>query len=283
MRVNEADDAFTQSSGVLVGLVVCGGQSHDPRSPVLSVAAMRSRALTEIALRRYSDSCRREQMTLIPLDAVRSDPRPRAAVVVAHPDDETLWCGGYILTHPEFLWRIVTLCRAADPDRALKFHGVLQRLGAEGEMADLDDGPDQTPLPVEQVQETASRLLAGTSYNLILTHGPNGEYTWHRRHAECCQAVVELWRSGVIDTRRLWMFAYQDGARAYLPRVRDDADRRDVLTDGVWLEKHRLVTDLYGYEPDSWEARTTPREEGFWCFDSVQAAVKRTKFWKEKS
>ena len=27
-------------------------------------------------------------------------------------------------------------------------------------MADLDDGPDQTPLPAGQVQETAARLLA---------------------------------------------------------------------------------------------------------------------------
>jgi LmbE family N-acetylglucosaminyl deacetylase len=123
---------------------------------------------------------------------VGSDPRPRAAVVVAHPDDETLWCGGYILTHPEFHWRIVTLCRALDPDRAPKFRRVLQRLGAEGEMADLDDGPDQAPLPVEQVQETTARLLAGTSYNLILTHGPKGEYTRHRRHAECCRASLSF-------------------------------------------------------------------------------------------
>jgi hypothetical protein len=50
-----------------------------------------------------------ETMATISLDESRSDPRYRAAVVVAHPDDETLWCGGYILTHPEFLWRIVTL------------------------------------------------------------------------------------------------------------------------------------------------------------------------------
>ena len=174
-------------------------------------------------------------MTLIPLDEVGADPRPRAAVVVAHPDDETLWCGGYILTHPEFLWRIVTLCRARDPDRAPKFRRVLQRLGAEGEMADLDDGSDQAPLPFEQIQETTARLLAGTSYTLILTHGPNGEYTRHRRHAECCRTVVELWRSGAMDTERLWLFAYEDGNRAYLPRVRGDADRRDMLTDDVWL------------------------------------------------
>jgi hypothetical protein len=100
-------------------------------------------------------------MTPVQHDEVIPGPRQRAAVVVAHPDDETLWCGGYILTHPEFHWRIVTLCRASDPDRAPKFRRVLEQLGAEGEMADLDDEPDQVPLPIEQIQETIARLLAG--------------------------------------------------------------------------------------------------------------------------
>jgi LmbE family N-acetylglucosaminyl deacetylase len=195
--------------------------------------------------------------------------------VVAHPDDETLWCGGYVLTHPEFFWRIVTLCRASDPDRAPRFHSVLQRLGAEGEMADLDDGPDQAPLPAGQVQETVARLLAGTTYSLVLTHGPAGEYTRHLRHAECCQAVVELWRSGRLDTQRLWLFAYEDGNRAYKPRVRQDADRRETLTDAVWIEKRRTIADLYGFGADSWEAQTAPREEGFWCFESALSAVRR--------
>jgi len=215
-------------------------------------------------------------MTPVQLDEVIQGPHMRAAVVVAHPDDETLWCGGYILAHPEFHWRVVTLCRASDPDRAPKFHRILQRFGAEGEMADLDDGPDQVPLPIEQVQETLAQLLAETGYSLILTHGPKGEYTRHRRHEECCRAVVELWQSGRICTERLWLFAYADGNRAYLPRVRNDADRRDALADNLWLEKRRLITDVYGYGIDSWEARAAPREEGFWCFDSAQAAAKRT-------
>lgn len=210
-------------------------------------------------------------------------PRQRAAVVVAHPDDETLWCGGYILAHPEYDWRVVTLCRASDPDRAPKFRRVLEQLGAVGEMADLDDEPDQVPLPMEQVQETIARLLAGNSYSLTLTHGPRGEYTQHRRHEECCHGVVELWQSGRICTDRLWSFAYEDGGRAYLPQVRSDADRRDVLTEKLWLEKRRLITDVYGYGIDSWEARTTPREEGFWCFDSAQAAAKRTSIREQQS
>jgi len=150
-------------------------------------------------------------------------------------------------------------------------------------MADLDDGPSQAPLPSGQVRETVARLLAGDSYHLILTHGPHGEYTQHRRHAECCHALVELWRSGGIDTKRLWMFAYEDGGRAYLPRVRQDADRRDLLSDDVWLEKRRLITDLYGFSPGTWEVQTTPREEGFWCFDSAQAAVARAALGEQQS
>ena len=213
-------------------------------------------------------------------DEVISGPRQRAAVVIAHPDDETLWCGGYILAHPEFEWLIVTLCRASDPDRAPKFRQVLEQLGAVGEMADLDDEPAQVPLPIELVQETIARLLAKSSYSLILTHGPRGEYTRHRRHEECCRRVVELWRSGNIDTKQLWLFAYEDGGRAYSPRVRDDADRRDVLTESVWLEKRRLITDVYGYGAESWETQSAPREEGFWCFDSVEAAAERIASWE---
>jgi hypothetical protein len=159
----------------------------------------------------------------------------------------------------------------------------MQQLGAEGEMADLDDGPDQIPLPIDLVQATITRLLAVSSYDLILTHGPMGEYTRHRRHEECCQSVIDLWRAGGIDTKRLWLFAYEDGGRAYFPRVRDDADRRDVLTGSIWVEKRRLITDVYGYKADSWEAQCTPREEGFWCFDSAQAAAERTALWETQS
>jgi LmbE family N-acetylglucosaminyl deacetylase len=202
---------------------------------------------------------------------------------VAHPDDETLWCGGYIVWVAEFHWRIVTLCRAMDADRAPRFRHVLERYGADGEMADLDDGPDQTPLPSSQVREAAARLLAGSNYALVLTHGPNGEYTQHRRHVECSRAVVDLWGSGLLDTKQLWMFAYEDGGRTYLPRVRQDVDRRDELPDAIWAEKYRLITELYGYAADSWEAQTTPRHEGFWCLNSAQEAAEHSALREQQS
>jgi LmbE family N-acetylglucosaminyl deacetylase len=137
--------------------------------------------------------------------------RHNAAVIVAHPDDEILWCGGQILENRGWHWHIVTMCRGSDPDRAPRFRRVLSELGAEGDMGDLDDGPEQTPLPGGLVEEAIGRLLPGVGFDVVLTHGPEGEYTRHRRHEECCRAVVSLWRAGRIDTGQLWQFAYEDG------------------------------------------------------------------------
>jgi LmbE family N-acetylglucosaminyl deacetylase len=201
--------------------------------------------------------------------------RHNAAVIVAHPDDEILWCGGQILEHPGWHWHIVTMCRESDPDRAPRFRKVLGCLAAEGGMGDLDDGPEQIPLPVDLVEEAIGRLLPRARFDVVLTHGPDGEYTRHRRHEECSRAVVSLWQAGRIDTGQLWQFAYEDGKGAYLPRAQPAAHRHDMLAEDVWHEKRNILSDLYGFSADSWELRATPREEGFWCFDDPDVAAER--------
>lgn len=147
----------------------------------------------------------------------------RVAVVVAHPDDETLWAGGLLLSHPEWFPFIATLCRGKDPDRAPRFLKALEQLRAQGAMGDLDDGPDQVPLDSSVLKEAILSLLPGRDFDLLLTHAPQGEYTWHRRHGEVSQAVQDLWREGRLRAKRMWQFAYEDGGGAYAPRPKEGA------------------------------------------------------------
>jgi LmbE family N-acetylglucosaminyl deacetylase len=194
----------------------------------------------------------------------------RAAVIVAHPDDETLWAGGTILMHPDWRWTVIALCRGSDNDRAPKYRRVLQEMGAQGVIGDIDDSPEQPPIPQPDVQSAILSLLPSNEFDLILTHSPSGEYTRHLRHEETSRAVIHLWQTGKIKTEEMWLFAYEDGNRQYLPRAIKSAHRLIRLPRKIRENKYRIITQLYGFTPESWEAKTTPGEEAFWCFQSAR-------------
>lgn len=195
-----------------------------------------------------------------------------AAVIVAHPDDETLWAGGTILSQPSWRCFIITLCRASDNDRAPKFFQALGRLGADGKMGDLDDGPEQVPLTENELQETILQLLPQKHFDLIISHNPAGEYTRHRRHEEIGRAVIALWHEGKISTNELWIFAYEDGRKRYLPRPVKTATIYTILPEEIWQKKYSIITETYGFEKTGFEAETTPRAEAFWKFTNPLAA-----------
>ncbi|MEI6605713.1 MAG: PIG-L family deacetylase [Verrucomicrobiota bacterium] len=190
----------------------------------------------------------------------------RVAVVVAHPDDEILWAGGLLLSHPEWSPFIVTLCRAGDADRAPKFARVLEHLQAQGAMGDLDDGPEQEPLVAARVRDAILELLPQRHYDLLVTHAPCGEYTRHRRHGEVARALRVLWLRGQLHAPQLWQFAYEDGGGSYLPRPQWDAGLRFSLSNETWWRKYQLITEVYGFGEGTWEARVAPRIEAFKCF-----------------
>jgi len=192
------------------------------------------------------------------------------AVVVAHPDDETLWAGGTMLLHPDSCWTVVTLTRKSDPDRAPRFHKALERYNARGVMGDLDDGPEQKPLGTVEVQDAIMDLLPSDRLDLLLTHGPWGEYTSHKRHEEVSRAIRTLRQSERLRVGEIWMFAYDDKGGKRLPQPLPDADAYVRLPQEVWREKYRLITEVYGFAPDSFEARTTPKDEAFWVMGKTK-------------
>jgi hypothetical protein len=218
----------------------------------------------------------REVLVLDGKDAgLAFEPELDALMVVAHPDDETLWAGGLVLMTPGWRWRIVALCRGSDLDRRPKFFRVLERLGAGGTISDLDDGPEQRPLAPGLVETAVGEALPESGFDLVVTHGPMGEYTRHRRHEEVSRAVLALWESGAVQAREIWLFAYTDEARSHLPRAVDGAPLQLSLPAAVYESKRGIIRDLYGFAPDSWEFRTTPEKEAFWRLQTPGDAWRR--------
>jgi len=196
------------------------------------------------------------------------------AIIVAHPDDETLWAGGTILSHPSWKCFIVCLCRRSDTERSTKFYEALKILKSEGIMGDLDDGPDQKPLDEKEVQRAIPDLLPARHFDLIISHNPSGEYTRHLRHEEVSKAVIKLWHAGKISANELRTFAYEDGNKAYYPKAVGNAQVYHTLTKRIWLRKYSILTETYGFERNSWEAQTTPQAEAFWQFTDPYEAKK---------
>ena len=194
------------------------------------------------------------------------------AVIVAHPDDETLWAGGTILSQPSWHWFIITLCRASDRDRAPKFFQALKALGAEGKMGDLDDGPEQEPLSENEVQGTILQLLPQKHFDILISHNPAGEYTRHLRHEEIGKAMITLWDAGKISADELWTFAYEDGGKQYFPKPIKNATIYQILPESIWQRKYSIITATYGFEKNGFEAETTPRAEAFWKFTNSMDA-----------
>lgn len=197
------------------------------------------------------------------------------AVIVAHPDDETLWAGGLLIDHP--LWQIfvASLCRKSDQERFEKFSKAMDFLGATWKMEDLDDGPEQRPLPERTVQQKILELLPHKHFDLVITHAPSGEYTRHLRHEEVGKAVIKLWYSKKIQAQEFWAFAYEDGNRMYFPKAITEGTFCYELPPDTWQKKYSIITRIYGFNGDSWEALTTPRKEAFYRFTKPEDALKQ--------
>lgn len=119
----------------------------------------------------------------------------RAALVVAHPDDETLWGAGWILTHPDEQFDV--LCCSVprmDPKRGQQFHDACGVLGVKGYMLTGKDHPSRA-LELGPLEEMMR------DYKYVVTHNYLGEYG-HPHHIQVHHYVAERFRGRVVNFGR---------------------------------------------------------------------------------
>ena len=191
----------------------------------------------------------------------------KALVVVAHPDDETIWMGGTILRNMRWEWTILSLCRKSDPDRFPRFKRVCSRYHARLLITDLED-THLHPLKPEEVRSAITEALPEVSYDYIFTHGANGEYG-HIRHREAHTAVKSLVDEKLLHCFKVYYFSYVLGKEkaaknpgSYLP-IPGQGLLRTALNQSEFSEKVRVVTEMYGFDSGSFEVMSCSRVEAF--------------------
>jgi len=179
---------------------------------------------------------------------LKLDKGKRALVIVAHPDDETIWMGGVILRNPEVNWTIFSLCRASDKDREPKFKKVCEHYGAECLIFDLDDkgrlGDREAILEAEKL---IIKKIGNKKFDYIFTHGRNGEYG-HPVHVQTHIAVNNLFRKKLLKGKNIFYFNYKKEDKNIISGKNPDFIIN--LSKEEFFEKKRIVSKMYGYPTD---------------------------------
>lgn len=95
----------------------------------------------------------------------------KAALVVAHPDDEVMWFGGIVLTEPDDWTIICCSVPRADPERSWKFFDACDVLGAKARLLGCPEPPAHEPFKWELLN-----IIDLEGYDRIVTHGIEGGY-----------------------------------------------------------------------------------------------------------
>lgn len=187
----------------------------------------------------------------------------RALVIVAHPDDETIWMGGTLLTHPTIDWTIFSLCRSADTDRAPKFKKVCDYYGAKSIMTDLEDeGIMNISQSIPEIEKRVGRHIGNTKvFDYIFTHGPNGEYG-HPRHMGVHRVIARLLQSKKLRSRQYFYFSYGVDAHKRVYNKKSSMFCMKLVPN-MHAKKRNIIKNIYGFSPHSFENASCLSTETF--------------------
>jgi len=197
---------------------------------------------------------------------------PKALLVVAHPDDETIFAGGLILSSRQTHWTIVC-CTTEYEQRQYEFINACRFLAEEsGNRIDpillglLDGQIDSGTL--------AKKLRPYTKgYDIVITHNKGGEYG-HEDHK-----LVHRYLIDVIANPNTWVFISPGSTNVNQEKLKSKIPGGNFVLNlpseirrlkiRAFQECHVSQANLYGYDETGKLRNTDLQETLYWEFENL--------------
>jgi LmbE family N-acetylglucosaminyl deacetylase len=159
--------------------------------------------------------------------------KPYRLLVVAHPDDETIFFSGVLQTKRDLPWHVICLTDGNADGRGVERHEELlaatKLLGARTVEQWTYRDLFEKRLPVDEI---AARIRALPTPKEAYGHGPMGEYG-HPHHQDASLALHR---------------AFQDKVKIYSPAWNCPADFSVQLTPAQFRKKTHAFGEIYAKE-----------------------------------
>lgn len=172
-----------------------------------------------------------------------------ALVIVAHPDDETVFCGGTLLVNKDWQWTIITATYQVTEQRYKEFEKAMscyKNYGVnikEYRTLSLEDGNMEELSQIDWQLWRSAFTTIKMSPDIVITHNTLGEYD-HPDHRAANCISNELYKN-------VWEFVCP-GAKNYPQPVRSKTQPVDLSK--VILEKKKIFNISYPLQSGIWDA-----------------------------
>ena len=185
----------------------------------------------------YQHNCIENLNKEEPIEEIIEEPKEKNLMIVAHPDDETIWGGGHLLADDYY---VVCVTCGNVKRRNEEFMTVMEKTNDEyiflGYPDVVNGYINDWSTSYDSIVESLRGIINSRNWNTIVTHNPDGEYG-HFHHKTLNTIVTEL-----ADKDKLYYFGryYQKNEVPEMPSL-DESLYNTKMTELISVYKSQPI------------------------------------------